>query len=72
MLALLTGGKFNMPQRGGFGSGAGGFGGRGMGMGVVLVETVWLCHMEVDMTAGLVDVVWVALAVVVCQWESEE
>jgi hypothetical protein len=33
MLALLTGGKLNMPQRRGFGSGAGGFGGRGMGMG---------------------------------------
>lgn len=36
MLALLTGGKLSMPERGGFGggaSGAGGFGGRGMGMG---------------------------------------
>jgi hypothetical protein len=42
MLALLTGGKLSMPQRGGFGSGAGGFGGRGMGGGVVLMEIVWL------------------------------
>src|ERR1700739_1970219 len=33
ILALLTGGKLSMPQRGGFGSGAGGFGGRGMGRG---------------------------------------
>jgi hypothetical protein len=53
-----------MPQRGGFGNGAGGFGGRGMGRGVVLVEIVWLCHMEAAMAAGLVDVV--------CQWELEE
>ena len=81
MLALLTDGKLSMPQRGGFGSGAGGFGGRGMGRGVVsvawevwvvLVEIVWLCHMEAAMAVGVVDVVWVVLVVVACQWESEE
>ncbi|KAI9736969.1 MAG: hypothetical protein M1834_000558 [Cirrosporium novae-zelandiae] len=33
MLALLTGGKLSMPQRGGFGGGVGGFGGRGTGVG---------------------------------------